>query len=158
MEIIWPPVSRRPLIKESLVQCQHSLCEICATQSGTGINFSHSSSVSPTSITPPIFCANTFLDYRAVQPYKLPASLNIIIIRHQLGFDRQVSASSDSPLLKGLSSRLRPLRLERIKYYFQNSKSLNNATKIRRTHLRSMGSMNGKADGIHSYHCASQGQ
>ena len=90
-----------------------------------------------------MFFTHTFLDYRAVQPYKLPASLNIIIIRHQLGFDRYVSASSDSPLLKGLPSRLRPLRLERIKYYFQNSKSLNNATNIRCTHVRSVGKMQG---------------
>lgn len=99
-----------------LVQYQLSLCGICGRQSGIGTNVSLSSSVSSISIIPPVFYTHTFLDYRAVQPYKLLASLNIIIICHPLGLDRYVSASSDSPLLKGLPSRLRPLRLERNKY------------------------------------------
>jgi hypothetical protein len=98
MEIIWPAVKRRPLITEGLVQCQLSLCGICGKQIGIGTNFSLSSSVSFNSIIPPVFYTHTFLDYRAVQPYKLPASLNIIIIRHQLGLAQYVSASSDIPL------------------------------------------------------------
>jgi hypothetical protein len=142
MEIIWAAVSRRPSVTESPVQCHLILCWICGRQIGTGTNFSLSSSVSPI-IIPPVFYTHTFLEYRAVQPSKLPASLNIIIIRHQLGLDRQVWTPSDGPLLKGLRSLLLPLKLERIKYYVQISTSLNKATKIRCTHVHSVGKMQG---------------
>jgi hypothetical protein len=140
MEIIWQAVSRRPLITESLVQCQFSLCGICGTQSGNGTNFFLNSSVSSINIFPPVFYTHTFFDYIAVQPCKLKASLNIII-RHLLGLGRYVSASSDSPILKGLPRLLRPLRLKRNKHYFQIWTWLNKATKIRWTHVRGVGKM-----------------
>jgi hypothetical protein len=45
--------NRRPLTPESQVHTHVNLCGICGGQSGTGTDFSLSSSVSPVNIIPP---------------------------------------------------------------------------------------------------------
>jgi hypothetical protein len=46
-------VSYRPLTTEARVRYRVSPCGICGAQSGTGIGFSPSSSVSPVNVIPP---------------------------------------------------------------------------------------------------------